>query len=210
MKETEGKSPLWEEFNPITSLASAALLVLATTHLSHALLVFAALLFVNSFSTLVLLGLSPILPNRGLSLIAAFVASFFAYSFHLLLSMVSPVLALELGFIFALIPLFFMASTSIFMGSPTLVVAFARSAYEAVLVGVLLIAFALVREILAYGYLTLPGLEGAVILFGSVQENASRAISSSVGALILLAYLIMFSKFLRSSIVKGRSHKDEQ
>jgi hypothetical protein len=124
-------------------------------------------------------------PVWGRNTTLLFLSSLAAVIFLLLMWLADPVLALESGFFIFLVPLVFMASglcervLEYDMGEVV-----SQAAAEALILGMLILAMALIREPLGFGSVSVPGMD--IVRF--VREEPLRFLQSSSGALILLGY----------------------
>lgn len=180
----------WGSRSPLAGLGGAALLILASARLAYALIIAVALLWVYVLSATALWPASRILPERGRPLVLLLAASFIGGVYLLILWLLSPLTALELFFLVSLVPLF-CAGSGFFRRIESLAPGEAafRALSEALIWGGLLIGFALIREPLGSGSLSMPGASGIVLLF-SIEEDffPFRFIACSAGALLVLGY----------------------
>jgi len=186
---------------PLTFLSGAALLIMASDRLAHAIIVTGALVWVYGLSSLTAHASVKALPRQGRTVLLAFLTSFFAGTYLLLLWILSPLCALESFFVISLIPLFCMVS-GIFKQLETMMAedALIESCSEALIVGVLIIIFALIREPFGFLSLSLPGgTQGIILLFSFKTESflPIHLIASSAGALLLLGYLLGLYRYFR-------------
>jgi len=192
---------LWGDLSPFAYLLGGALLVMASDRLAHALTAFAALVWVYCLSSLAAFGGQRIFPVRGRSVLFAFLASFVASLFLLLLMMLFPLGALQMFFIVAFVPML-CAGSGIYRRiegrglSQVLRVSFS----EAVATGALIVILSLIREPLGFRSLSLLGGPQGIMLvypFGADSPLFLRMLSSSFGALLLLGYLLgMYRHFM--------------
>jgi hypothetical protein len=191
----------WGSVSPLGSLTGGGLLIMASSRLAHAIIATGALLWVYGLSALAAYPCPRIFPRQGRSLLLIFLASFIGSIYLFLLWLLVPLAALETFFIISLIPLFCAASgvfrriESLSLGS-----AASRALSEALVLGLLLIIFALIREPLGFGSLSLPsGSTGMVLLF--LFEDVSflpvRLIAGSSGALLLLGYGVGLYRYFK-------------
>jgi len=178
----------------LTCLSGAALLIMASDRLAHAITAAGALVWVYCFSSLAAHVGARAFPRQGRAVLLAFLTSFFAGIYLLLLWMLSPLCAIESFFVISLIPLFCMVS-GIFKRSETHLLedVLAASCSEALILGALIVIFALIREPFGFLSLSLPGgAQGTVLLFSFKTEPflPVRLIASSAGALLLLGYFL--------------------
>jgi hypothetical protein len=109
---------------------------------------------------------------------------------------------MEVFFVISLIPMFCMVS-DVFKRLETLDLydAFLESFFEALVLGVLIVLFAIVREPLGFLSLSLPGgARGIVLLFSVNAESFFPVclITSSSGALLLLGYFLGLYRYFRA------------
>jgi len=186
---------------PLACLSGAALLIMASDRLAHAITAAGALVWVYCLSSLAAHAGAKIFPRQGKAVMLAFLTSFFAGLYLLLLWMLSPLCAIESFFVISIIPMFCMVS-GIFKQLETLNMddAFAASCSEALILGALIAIFALIREPLGFLSLSLPGgTQGIILLFSFKIESflPIRLIASSAGALLLLGYFLGLYRYLR-------------
>jgi len=186
---------------PMACLSGAALLIMASDRLAHAIIATGALVWVYGFSSLTAHAAVKVLPRQGRTVLLAFLASFFAGTYLLLLWILSPLCALESFFVISLIPLFCMVS-GIFKQLGTMMAedALVESCSEALILGALIIIFALIREPFGFLSLSLPGgAQGIILLFSFKTESflPVHLIASSAGALILLGYFLGLYRHFR-------------
>jgi hypothetical protein len=187
---------------PLISLSGAALLILVSDRLAHAIVVTGALVWVYCLSTLAAYFGVKIFPRQGRIVLLTFLTSFIAGLYLLLLWMLSPLCALEVFLVISIIPLFCMGS-GIFpqLESLSLETTVSAAFSEAMILGALLIIFALIREPLGYLSLSLPGgAQGMILLFSVTGESflPIHLITSSCGALLLLGYFLGLYRYLKA------------
>ena len=197
---------------PMLSLSGAALLIMVSDRLAHAIVVTGALVWVYCLSSLAAFFGVRIFPRQGRTMVMVFLTSFIAGLYLLLLWLLSPLCALEVFLVISLIPLFCMGS-GIFtqLESFSLQTAIIASFSEAMILGALLVLFALIREPLGYLSLSLPGgSQGIVLLFSFTTESflPIHLITSSCGALLLLGYFLGLYRYLKAQY-KLEEDKDE-
>jgi hypothetical protein len=195
----------WGPHAPLSTLMSAGLMIIATSRLAFAISAAGALVWVYVLTALVLVFAKPILPKRGIPALEIFLPSFWGSLFMLILRCANPYLGMETGFLLLLCPLSCIGS-----GISRRVEGLARrdsilkALLEALVLGGVLLALALIREPLGFGSLTLPGgPQGLLFLFapGSqdfVADFPARIIAGASGGLLLLGYaLTLFRRFKR-------------
>lgn len=190
----------WGSYSPLSSLAGAALIVLASARFSFALICTGALIWVYGLTALVYSGGRSIMPTRGRMIILLFLSAFISGIFMLFVGLLNPLLILGTGFFLVLIPPACLGS-AFYENSDSmeLIEVFSRSLLEAMVLGGIILALALVREPLGMGTLSFPGgAQGIVELFGSQDtENfvLVRFLSVSAGAFLLLGYGIAVFRY---------------
>jgi len=197
---------------PLVCFSGAALLIIASDRLAHAITVAGALVWVYGLSSLALHAGARIFPQRGRAILLAFIASFFAGAYLLLIWMISPLCAMESFFVVSLIPLFCMVS-GVLKRFETFIIedAFVESCSEALILGMLIAIFALIREPFGFLSLSLPGgAHGTILLFSFKTESflPIRLIASSAGALILLGYFLGLYRYFRTQYGIREGHND--
>ena len=123
--------------------------------------------------------------------------------FLYLLWILSPITALEVFFIVSLVPIF-CVSCRIFDRIASLKPreAIARASSEALVMSLLIIVFAIIREPFGFLSLSVPGsCQGIFFLIKSNEEGMLpiRLISDSVGALLLLGFAAGLYRYFRSN-----------
>ena len=189
-----------KKLSPAAVLPGSGLLIIASGRLAHAIIVLGALAWVYGLTSLVIYTAAKIFPRHGRTTLISFLASFMAACYLFILWLLSPLCALEAFFTVSLVPVFYMAS-----GVPgrfdalSAADSFFSSFFEAFSLGVLLMAFALIREPLGFLSLSLPGgAYGSVLLFSFNVKSLLpvQLIASSGGALLLLGYFWGLYKYM--------------
>jgi Na+-transporting NADH:ubiquinone oxidoreductase subunit NqrD len=196
----------WGADAPLSTLTGAGLMLVATSRLAFAISAAGALVWVYALTALILGFAKPILPKRGLSILHLFLVSFWGSLYMLIFHCINPYLGMETTFLFLLCPLS-CAGSGICRRIDGLALkeAILKAFLEALVLAVLLIGLALIREPLGFGSLTLPGgPQGLVVLFspgasgppGGTVYFPMRIIAGASGGLLLLGYaLILFRRF---------------
>jgi Na+-translocating ferredoxin:NAD+ oxidoreductase RnfE subunit len=174
---------------------------MASDRLAHAVTVTVALVWVYCLSVLTAHSGVRFFPRRGRTAVLIFLASFFAGSFLLLLWLFSPLCALETFFVISLIPMFCIFS-DIFgrLETFSLKDALSSAAFESLIMGALIVIFALIREPLGYASLSLPGgARGIILLFSFDTESffPVHLIAIPSGALLLLGYFLGLYRYFK-------------
>ena len=196
----------------LACLSGAALLIMASDRLAHAITVVGALIWVYCLSSLTAYIGAKVFPRRGRTILLAFLTSFFAGTYLLLLWLLSPLCALETFFVISLIPMFCMVS-GIFRQLETQELDDVLHAFfsEALILGTLIVIFALIREPIGYLSLSLPGgAKGIILLFSFSTESflPIRLITCSSGALLLLGYLFGLYRYFKAKYAPQEDKDD--
>jgi hypothetical protein len=177
------------------------LLVMAGSRTAYALVTAAALLWVYGFTVPVYRAASRFFPLRGRPLIPVFLAAFFSGLFLLLLWFFNPLLALEMGFLVSLTPVCCIGSNLIDrLEDSGPADALVRALSEAAVLGLLILALALVREPLGCASLSLPGGTRGIVAFPGGAEASFfpvRIAASSAGGLLILGYGLALYRHFR-------------
>jgi hypothetical protein len=189
----------WGPHAPLSSLIGGALLVIGSVRTAYAVICLCALIWVYELTVLVALAAKPILPKRGKSLLFVFLAGFLGSLFLLFMFLLNPILAGETLALVLLAPVICVGSDVCRrLDSLDLSEALVRAFLEALILGVLILALALIREPAGFGSLSIPGGSRGFITLFNMGGNffTARIISSSSGALILLGYgLAVFRRY---------------
>jgi Na+-transporting NADH:ubiquinone oxidoreductase subunit NqrD len=202
----------WNYTSPFAYLSGAALLIIASDRLAHAIIAAIALVWVYCLSSLAAHAGARFFPMRGRIVLHTFIGSFVAGIFLLLLWILSPLCALESFFVISLVPVFCMAS-GVFKRLETLSVedTFFESFSQSLLFGALFVIFALIRELIGFMSLSLPGGAQGIILLFSFNADFFLPISlvtGSSGALLLLGYLLGLYRHLRAKYAPQEDNDD--
>ncbi|MDR1374453.1 MAG: hypothetical protein LBJ24_05715 [Treponema sp.] len=189
---------------PLSTLAGAGLLIMGSVRTAHALLSAGALVWVYALTVLVLTAAKPLLPTRGKTILEIGTASFFGALYLLLCSLFNPFLSMELTLLVLLASVSCIASgicprtRDLDSGQ-----AVGRALLEGLLLGLLILGLALIREPLGSGSLSVPGgLRGITFFFsygGFYFPVRIAAVSS--GALILLGYVVVLFRHYRGRYI---------
>jgi hypothetical protein len=176
---------------PLATLAGAGLLIMGSGRTAYALMTAGALVWVYALTVLVLTAAKPLLPVRGKTALELFTASLFGAFFLLLVSFLSPLLSMELTLLVLLAPVSCVASgVCRRTGNLDSGQAAGRALLEGLILGLLILGLALIREPLGFGSLSVPGGPRGIILFFNYEGLyvPVRIAAVSSGALILLGY----------------------
>ncbi|MCL2558333.1 MAG: hypothetical protein FWE09_07630 [Treponema sp.] len=182
------------DFSPAALLSGGALVVMASGRLAHALIVLAALLWTHCASALIAFAGSRIFPSGGRRALFAFVASFAAALYLLLLWLAFPLAALQSFFFVSFVPLFCAGSgLQARLENKGLSRALRISAFEAARSGVPIVALSIARELFGHRSLSLPGGDQGMMVFypfGPGFPFFLSLLSVSSGALLLLGCIL--------------------
>jgi hypothetical protein len=190
MKFQSVSHPFWGAHSPLVTLSGGSLLILASSRFSYALICVLALLWVYIFTTLALR--IPILARWGGGGVQVFLSSFIAGVFILIIFLICPILAMDSLLFLILCPLC-CASSGVLRRIEKFDIAEAvfQSYIEGMILSVLILALALIREPLGYGTLSLPGgWQGILCPIKFPEESflPVQILSSSAGVFFLLGY----------------------
>jgi hypothetical protein len=192
--------PFWGNRAPLSSLAAGVLFIMASNRVAYALVVCGALFWVYGLSALSAFFFKPLFPKKGETIILVFLSAFAGSLYLLLLSLLNPLLAMGTSFVILFTPLCCIASG---IGSPLTSSdpgeVLSRALLDALILGGLILALALIREPIGFAALSLPGgVRGIVEVFGAGEEGffPVRIISVSAGVFFLLGYgVAVFYRF---------------
>jgi len=201
----------WGDLSPFAYLAGGALLIMASDRLAHALTALVALVWVYCLSSLAAFGGSRIFPTRGRTVLFAFLASFAASLFLLLLTILFPLGALQMFFVVSFVPMLCVGSGLYRrIEGKGLIQVLRGSLAEALVAGVLVVILSLIREPLGFRSLSLLGGAQGIMLvypFGEDSPLFLRMLSSSFGALLLLGYLLGMFRYFRAKHSTGEDER---
>jgi hypothetical protein len=205
MNQRESSHIFWGSHAPLSSLAGAGLIIMASSRLAFGIICAGALIWVYGFTSLIYFSSQKFMPQKGKLLILLFLSSLVCSVFVLLLSLVNPLMIMGTSFFLFLIPPCCIGS-GIFKRLASLDIgeAFSRSLLESLVLGGLVIAMSLVREPLGLGSLSFPGgTQGMVEIFGGEGEGLFpvRIFAASGGGLLILGYGVSLFRYFRSFYV---------
>ncbi|MDR0760432.1 MAG: hypothetical protein LBF74_10055 [Treponema sp.] len=182
----------WGYRSPLSTLIGVGLLIMASSRTAFALVTLGALVWVYALTALIFRLASPLLPEKGESFALVCLSAFLGSVYHLILCLTIPFLAAETSLFIILAPVYGIAS-GVFPRLKTLSPrdVLIRAAFESLTLGLLILAFALVREPLGFGSLSLPGgMRGCIKLLGNGENSLFpiQVIGGSAGALLLFGY----------------------
>jgi hypothetical protein len=203
--------PFWGVHAPLSSLSGAGLLIIASDRVISALICALALIWIGGV-TMLAAGLGRrCFPDSapsvrggpppegsgafGADAVLVFLSALAAGIFYLALSLTEPILALESG-LFILLSSVFVIGSGLYRRVKTYDTAemLFKAVSEAFVLGVLIIGFALIREPLGRGTLSLPVI--GTIRF--MKEGPLRILQVSPGALILFGYGAAVFRYFRN------------
>jgi hypothetical protein len=186
------KHLFWGPHAPLSTLIGAGLIIMASSRTAFALVALGALVWVYGLTALIFRVASPALPATGKNLTLVSLASFFGGLFQLMLCLISPLLASETALLVILAPVCCIASGVLpRLESLSPEDALLRAVCEALVLGLLTLILAVVREPLGFGAFSLPGGPGGIIEIFGKGENSFfpiQIIGGSAGALLLFGY----------------------
>jgi hypothetical protein len=190
----------WGKHSPLSSLTGAALIVIASGRISFALICSLALVWVYVFVLAAAKLGGEYFPVWGRGAVLLFLSSLAAGIFFVLLWFFSPLLAMESAFFIFLVPVTFIAS-----GISNRVLDYdigevvTQGLSDALVLGVLILGFSLVREPLGFGSISLPGFDS--IRFARIEPL--RLLQASSGALILFGYGVAVYRHFRNDMTNS-------
>jgi hypothetical protein len=191
----------WGSQAPLSSLAGAGLIILASSRLAFGIICAGALIWVYGFTSLIYFSSQKIMPQRGKPVILLFLSAFVCGIYILCMSFVNPLMIMGTCFFLFLVPPCCMGS-GIFkrLDGLTTAEAFSRSLLEALVLGGIIIAMSLIREPLGMGSISFPGgVQGIVEFSGGEYEGffPVRIFAVSAGGLLILGYGVSLFRYFR-------------
>ena len=196
----------WGAHSPLSALSGTALIILASSRFSFAIICSGALIWVFGLTVLVYSCahsvLPSCLPSRGRMVIMLFLSSFFCGIFAIIISLLNPLLILGSVFFLVLVPPWCM-STGFFEAVESLYPfeAISRALLEAVVFSGVILAISLIREPLGMGTISIPGSSQGIIEIYVGQNDETflpgRILSISAGGLLLFGYVIAVYRYFR-------------
>ncbi|MDR2742131.1 MAG: hypothetical protein LBB98_08265 [Treponema sp.] len=190
----------WGTNAPLSTLISAGLMIMATNRLAFALIVTGALVWTYGLTVLVLSFAKPILPKKGREILWVFLSSFWGSLYLMFIHLASPYLAMETTFVILLVPLYCIGSgmcRRLEVHDPEKSIP--KAVLEALVLGGILVALALIREPLGFGVFSFPGGPQGIVTLISFESSLYfpvQIIAGSSGGILLLGYgLSLFRRF---------------
>jgi hypothetical protein len=179
---------------------------MASGRTAFAIVISGALIWIYGWTVLVSGFGKPVFPRKGKSLVFVFLSSFFGSLYLMLLYFINPFLAMESTFLVIL------ASVSCISGEIFRRVdsldpeeSISRAVLEALILGLLIIALALIREPLGFGSLSIPGGPQGIIELFRADGGAYfpvEIIAGSSGAFLLLGYGFALFRHFRKRVIR--------
>lgn len=204
--------PLWGRQAPLSNLSGLGFILIASGRTAFALLGALAAVWTYAATVLTARSAAAVLPRFGRSFILTVLSCFYATLFHLVLSILSPVMAAEASLLILLLPALFMSSGLWRrVEASSIDGAVRRALAEALIIGSIMVALALVREPFGFGSISVPGPRGITELLGSpfAADSAMRFVASSSGALVLLGYLAALFRSLKDLYVRSLDRQEK-
>ena len=208
MKSRIDSHVFWGLKSPFSALTGAGLIIMASDRFAFAVICAAILVWVYTLTALTFYAARPIMPSNGRNVILLFLSSFFCGLFILLVSLINPLLIMNTTFFLILIPPFCLSTGffETFESTDILDIVFKALLEAASLAGVIL-AFALIREPLGLGTLSVPSAAyGIRELFTREESNTiipAQIISVSSGGLLLLGYGTALYRYIRENYAEA-------
>jgi hypothetical protein len=204
MKKAYQNHLFWGIHGPLSSLTNIFFLIIASGRTAFALIAWGALLWVYGMTIIGIYLGRPIFPRRGKKILHVFLSAFFSSFYLMILNFLNPLMALECTLFVILAPVCLIGSEIIDrVESLEPEDALARALLEALILGGVILALALIREPLGFGSLSLPGGTFGIIELFNYDAGGIipvRIISTSAGALLLLGYGMALFRFYRKKI----------
>jgi hypothetical protein len=184
-------------------MSAVSLLIVASNRLAFALVGAAAFLWVSLITMLAVSFFEKWLPRRGKMVVVVFLSGLASELFLIALKIFNPILALQCTFFILLTPCWA-------IGSKALRSKKSHSDYlfESLVICVLLIAFAFIREPIGFSTLSIPGgVEGITEIMRSTTQSffPIRFAASTGGALILFGYGYALFRSIRKPYINKKN-----
>lgn len=185
----------WGIHSPLTSLTGIALLVIASGRIAFALIASLALLWVYIFTLVIAKLGNAVFPQQGKNMVLLFISSFVSSAFFIVLWILDPALTMECSLVIFLAPAVFVAS-----GLCDRVLEYdmleviSQAVAESLILGMLILGMALIREPLGFGSISVPGFD--IVRFA--KEEPLRFLQASSGTLVILGYVIAVYRHFRN------------
>jgi hypothetical protein len=188
--------------SPISSMSGIALFIIAGSRFSYAIVAASEIIWVSIISAFVNISPHGLRSKTKIQLLNVLISSFSGSLYLFLLYLLNPLLAMESYLICMLVPVFYVGSNfCIFLENSSADKIFQESLFEVLAIGGLTLVFSLIREPLGFATLTVPGgKRGIMELFNTkgLYPYPIQLISSSTGALFLLAYIMAMLRYINA------------
>jgi hypothetical protein len=200
----------WGARAPLSTLAAAGIIILASSRLAHAIYCLGALLWVFCLTALVYYSARSILPQKGRAVVLLFLSSLLCSLYILLTGLLSPLLIFSSWFFMVLIPPCCVGS-GLFEGMDDAETGevLPRVFAETFCLGFVIIALSLIREPLGMGSLSLPGGVGGIVEVAGDSSQAGegffpiRILSATAGGLLLVGFGAALYRFFQGRYSAG-------
>jgi hypothetical protein len=181
-------------------MSGTTLFIIAGSRFSFAISAAGALIWVFTISAFIDTARHGIISDARNKMFNVVLASFSGSLYFFLLYLLNPLFATETVLVYALVPVFFIGSKFCLLLENQLADDVIREAlYEPLSLAGLTLGFSLIREPLGFATLSIPGGKRGIIELFVPQGGYSypvQLISNSTGALFLLAYIIVISRYI--------------
>jgi hypothetical protein len=206
--------PFWGLHAPLSTLISAGLILMASVRIAYALLILGALFWVYELTVLISVSCKRYFPHGGQALLTVFLASFSGSVFLLLVYFINAPLAMETAFLIILTPVSCIAC-GICERTKGMEIedALGRSLMEALILGGVITALALIREPWGFGSFSVPGGQLGITELISVADSRFfpvQMISVSAGGLLLLGYALTLFRRFQNRIIRTAPEEEQQ
>jgi Na+-transporting NADH:ubiquinone oxidoreductase subunit NqrD len=189
--------------SPLIFLNAIAIIVIASSRLSYALIAAMAIIWVYGLSVLITNLTKTFFPKIVNNILSAFLSAVLGSVFYFFVFIFNPFLAEELFLVILLVPILcFSSEICLRCEKDPLDEALYKAIYETLILSIFIIILSLIREPLGYASLSLPGGDYAVYEFFSLDTIFPlpvQIISSPAGALLLLGYIFIILRMNRPS-----------
>jgi hypothetical protein len=186
---------------------------MASARIAYALLILGALFWVYELTVLVSVSCRRYFPHQGREILTVFLASFSGSVFLMLVYFINSSLAMEAAFLIILTPVSCIAC-GICERTRGMEIedALGRSLMEALILGGITTALALIREPWGFGSFSVPGGQLGITELLSVEDSRffpAWVISASAGGLLLLGYALTLFRRFQNRFMKIRDNNAE-
>ena len=212
----KNQHPFWGLLSPFGGLMGASLLIMASARLSWAIIISGSLFWVYGLTTISFYYLLSVIGNKyfpvkGRRILFTSLAAFWGSIYLFLFWLICPLAALEMFLLLMLVPLFCAASFSAEENNTeksgvNVLGYISDSVVKTSVLSGLLVAFAIIREPLAYCSLSLPGSYRGMIIFIHFNSNLFFPVgifAPSAGALLLLGFIISLYQYVKEKNFPG-------